>query len=120
MRKKVVILLLSVVVAIFIFALVVAAKKPHIDDLFIWMTKTYDIECLDLGCRTFRVFDEDKQSVLMETVKENHSSSTFKIEVEREYRNAEDESYYLDLKVEGFLNDFTILNEKAGKINKKQ
>ncbi len=119
-KKRVIalILLLALIVTM-LFVAFLMSKKPEVEDLFVWMSETYDIECLDNGCQTFRVFDENKQSILMETTKENVSSSVFKIKVERQYRNQETPTYYLDLRVEGFFDDFNILEEKSGKINKK-
>ena len=119
-KKRVIafILLLALIVTM-LFVAFLMSKKPEVEDLFVWMSETYDIECLDNGCQTFRVFDENKQSILMETIKEDVSSSVFKIEVKREYRNQENSTYYLDLRVEGFFDDFTILEEKSSKINKK-
>jgi len=119
-KKRIIalILLLALIVTM-LFVAFLMSKKPEVEDLFVWMSETYDIECLDNGCQTFRVFDENKQSILMETTKENVSSSVFKIKVERQYRNQETPTYYLDLRVEGFFDDFNILEEKSGKINKK-
>ena len=119
-KKRVIALILLIALIVTMLSVAfLASKKPEVEDLFRWMTETYDIECLDKGCKTFRVFDENKQSILMETIKEDVSSSVFKIEVKREYRNQENPTYYLDLRVEGFFDDFNILEEKSSNINKK-
>lgn len=115
MKKKIMNLLGIVLIIIII---IIGMKRPEITDLQAWMEETYDIECLDSSCETFMVFDEDEEPVLMEITKNHVSSSIFKIKVERTYQSLDKKRYYLDFRVDGFFDNFKILDESLNKINK--
>jgi len=115
--KKKIMYLLGIVLVIII--IIIGMKRPEITDLQIWMEETYDIECLDSSCETFKVFDEDNKPVIMEIFKEYVGSSIFKIKVERTYKNPDKRLYHLDFKVEGFFGNFKLLDEFHNKIDKK-
>ncbi|KGP91988.1 hypothetical protein N780_15555 [Pontibacillus chungwhensis BH030062] len=91
--------------------------KPDNTDYALWLKNHYDVQCLDVTCDSFEVEAEnengkDKQ-ITMITAKESYTSGVFTMRKDVAYRNLEDPTYHLDLKVRGFFNEFSIINEEV-------
>ncbi|QSS98793.1 hypothetical protein IMZ31_11820 [Pontibacillus sp. ALD_SL1] len=91
--------------------------KPDITDYALWLKNHYNVQCLDVTCDSFEVEVEnengrDKQ-ITMVTAKESYTSGVFTMQKDVAYRNLEDPSYHLDLKVRGFFDEFSIIEEKV-------
>lgn len=100
--------------------MLVSKQKPGDQDFVSWMENMYEITCLDYNCSTFEfTHAEGKEPIVMQTVHGTYSPGTFVMEVDRQYRNLEDSSYYLDIEVNGFLSDFTLEEEIIDGIPKK-
>lgn len=103
-----------------VFAVIVAQQKPNDLEFVTWMESTYGIQCLDYNCATFEIESaEGEEPILMQTQEGSYSPGTFVMEVDREYWNSEDSSYVLDIKVKGFLGEFTVEEETISKIPKE-
>ncbi|WP_226582015.1 hypothetical protein [Halobacillus litoralis] len=95
----------------------IAEQKPDDGDFKRWMEQKYSISCLDYKCETFQIHTtEDGVPIVMQNVHGSYSPGTFVMEVERAYRNLEDPSYYLEIKVEGFMGTFTTKEETVKNI----
>ena len=119
--KKFWLILIVLVTLTVASAVIVAKQKPNEEDLVRWMEDTYGIQCLDYNCDALEVEQTEKvkEPILMQNVHGGYSPGTFVMEVNRKYRNLEDSSYKLDIKIKGFLGEFTIEEETIKKISKK-
>lgn len=121
MNKKVWLTLLSVVIIAVGFAVIVAKQKPNDVDFVRWMENAYGVQCLDYNCANFEIelAEEGEEPIVMQTAHGSYSPGIFVMDVQRTYRNLEDSSYHLDIKLKGFLGEFTIEEETISKIHKE-
>lgn len=114
MKKKIWVVT-SVGVLLLIVSTILILSKSNESDYAKWMESDYNVQCLDFNCNTFdiRVIEENEEQVVrMTSARGSYSPGIFVMRKEMVYRNLEDASYVLDLKVKGLFGGISIVNEK--------
>lgn len=107
MKKRVWIILPIVVMAVIVIVIAVN-MKPTETDFASWIENTYEVQCLDKRCDTFKL---EEGKILMHAVQGGYSPGIFVARINKVYRNDEDPSYHLELEAAGFLGNITIEKE---------
>ncbi len=107
----------ATVYMIIMVSILLIIMKPDNTDYALWLKNHYDVRCLDVSCDSFEVEVEnengrDKQITLVKA-KDIYTSGVFTMRKDVAYRNLEDPSYHLDLKVRGFFDEFSIIEEEV-------
>lgn len=113
--KKKIWMVISVVALLLILSTILILTKPNESDYARWMESNYNVQCLDFNCNAFDIrFSEDgtEKVVTMTSAHGGYSPGIFVMRKEMVYRNLEDSSYILDLKVKGWFGKISIVDEK--------
>lgn len=113
MKKKVWITL-SIIGLVAIVCTTLVLTKPNESDFVNWMEQTYDVDCLDFNCDAFEIkvkVNGENNVITMQSANGAFSPGIFLMKKEVNYRNFEDSSYILDLKVKGFLGVISVVDE---------
>ncbi|WP_053366428.1 hypothetical protein [Bacillus sp. FJAT-27245] len=112
-RKK--LIAISFVSLLLIVSAILMWTKPTESQYASWMEETYKVRCLDYNCDTFKlIYSEvnERKELTMTSVYGSYSPGIFMIRKNNSYRNLEDPSYILDLKVKGIFGKILIENER--------
>lgn len=113
-------ILFSIICLMVACVVIVITQRPNETDFAKWMEKTYQIQCHDNNCNAFQIDDtEGKEPILIQSIRGGYSPGIFVTEVNNTYRNLNDPSYILDIKVEGFLRSFYIKEETIKNIQRR-
>lgn len=119
MTKKILFTLSGIILfAAIVVAMYIANQKPSDEKFPKWMEETYAIDCRDVLCDVFEM-ENNGQRVVMQSVRTGYDPGVFVKKIYKVYRNLEDSSYYLEIKVEGFLNEYRSKNETIENVPKK-
>ena len=113
MKKKISIFLTLIGLVMIVFTTLVLTK-PNESDFVKWMEQTYDVDCLDFNCEAFKikVIENGQNNIItMQSANGGYSPGIFLMKREVNYRNFEDSSYILNIKVKGFLGVISVVDE---------
>jgi len=112
---------LSLIGLVAIVCTTLVLTKPNESDFVKWMELTYDVNCLDFNCEAFKIKvkeNGENNVITMQSASGGYSSGIFVMKREVNYRNFEDSSYILNIKVKGFLGGISVVDETKQLSNK--
>lgn len=116
--KHILLIVASATVYIIIMvSILLMIMKPDNSDYALWLKNHYDVRCLDVTCDSFEAEVENEngkeKQITMVTAKESYTSGVFTMRKDVAYRNLADPSYHLNLKVRGFFDEISIIEEEV-------
>lgn len=96
-------------------SVVLLVTKPNESDYVTWMQNHFDVQCLNKQCHAFEIYaieNGQEKVVTMTAVHRIYSQSIFCMTNEIIYRNLEDSSYKLVLKVKGYFGKIKLVNKQ--------
>lgn len=106
---------ISIASLLLIVSTILIVTKPNESDFVIWMEDNYNVHCYDPNCDAFEMTikkDGEEKVIVMQSAQSSYSPGLFIMSKEIVYRNLEDSSLVLELKVKGLVGKILIVDEK--------